>query len=60
MTTRSEFEHRKRELQAAVFATVANKALSRKTTGTDKVAKRVIAKRMGVPEPDPELDHPSP
>jgi hypothetical protein len=37
---------------------VANKALSRKTTGIDKVAKRVIAKQMGVPRADPELDHP--
>jgi hypothetical protein len=58
MTKRSEFEHRKRELQAATFAKVANKALSRKTTGIDKVAKRVIAKQMGVPRADPELDHP--
>jgi hypothetical protein len=57
MTKRSEFEHRKRELQAATFAKVANKALSRKTTGIDEVAKRVIAKQMGVPKADPELDH---
>ena len=57
MTKRSEFEHRKRELQAATFAKVANKALSRRTTGIDKVAKRVIAKQMGVPKADPELDH---
>ena len=57
MTKRSEFEHRKRELQAATFAKVANKALSRKTTGIDKVAKRVIAKQMGVPRADPDLEH---
>lgn len=57
MTKRSEFDHRKRELQAATFAKVANKALSRKTTGLDKVAKRMITKQMGVPKADPELDH---
>ena len=57
MTKRSEFEHRKRELQAATFARVANKALSRKNRGIDKVAKRLITKRMGAPKPDPELDH---
>ena len=60
MTKRSELEHRTRELQAAAFAKVANRALSRKTTGLDRVAKRVITKQMGAPAPDPELDHPSP
>ena len=58
MTQRSEFEHRKRELQAAAFAKVANKALSRKTTGLDAMAKRVIAKQMGTPTDDPDLQHP--
>ncbi|MEI6497733.1 MAG: hypothetical protein WCO88_13790 [Actinomycetota bacterium] len=60
MTQRSEFEHRKRELQAAAIAKVANKALSRKTTGLDKLAKRVLAKQMGAGDtaPDPELEHP--
>jgi hypothetical protein len=59
MTKRSELEHRKRELQAAAFAKVANRALSRKTTGLDKVAKRMISRQMGAPTADPELDHPA-
>ncbi len=59
MTQRSEFEHRKLELRAAAFAKVANRALSRKTTGLDKVAKRMLAKQMGAAgtSPDPELEH---
>ena len=61
MTQRSEFEHRKLELRATTFAKVANKALSRKTTGLDKVAKRMLAKQMGAAgtSPDPDLDHPA-
>lgn len=60
MTKRSEFEHRKRELQAVAFAKVANRALSRRTAGLDRVAKRVITRQMGSPSPDPELEHPAP
>lgn len=59
MTKRSEFEHRKRELQASAFAKVANRALSRRTTGLDRMAKRMITKQMGAPTSDPELDHPA-
>ena len=46
------------ELATQAFGLLANKGLSKKTTGVDKVAKRMIAKKVGDVPPDPDLDHP--
>ena len=45
MTTRRELEHRRRELQAALMARIANRAFTRRTTGIDGLAKRLVAKQ---------------
>ncbi len=59
MTKRTELEHRRRELQAAVFARIANRALSRRTSGFDRVAKGLLTRQLGGAgmAADPELDH---
>ncbi len=58
MTSRSSFAHRKKELGGTVFGFLVNKGMSRKTTGLDGVAKKLIAKQAGEVPHDPELDHP--
>jgi len=58
MTTRKELDHRKKELSNQAFGLLANKGLSKKTTGVDKFAKRLIAKKAGDVPHDPDLDHP--
>lgn len=59
MTKRTELEHRRRELQAAVFARIANRALSRRTSGLDRVAKGLLTRQLGGAAlgDDPELEH---
>ncbi|MEM9514898.1 MAG: hypothetical protein AAGA42_08570 [Actinomycetota bacterium] len=59
MTERSSFEQRKKELAGAAFGLLGNKALSKKTTGIDGVAKKLVAKQAGEVPHDPELDHPA-
>ncbi len=59
MTKRSEFAQRKLELQAAMFGKVANRALSRKMTGLDRVAKSLLARQIGEVDTDPDLQHPA-
>ncbi|MEM1331839.1 MAG: hypothetical protein AAGG08_00145 [Actinomycetota bacterium] len=59
MTARSELEQRKRELAGKAIGAMANRGLSRKTTGVDALAKRLIAKQVGEVPYDPELDHPA-
>lgn len=59
MTDRTPMEQRKKELGGKVFGFLANKGLSRKTTGVDGVAKKLIAKQAGEVDHDPELDHPA-
>lgn len=59
MTDRTPMEQRRKELGGKVFGFLANKGLSRRTTGLDGVAKKLIAKQAGEVDPDPELDHPS-
>ncbi len=58
MTKRRRLTHRRKEISAAVFSFVANKALSKKTTGLDRAAKSMIARQVGAVVHDPELDHP--
>ena len=58
MTARKELDHRKKELTNQAFGLLANRGLSKKTTGFDKVAKQLIAKQAGDVPHDPELDHP--
>ena len=58
MTSRSSFEHRKKELSGTVFGFLANRGMSKKTTGLDGVAKKLIARQSGEVPHDPELDHP--
>lgn len=58
MTTRSELDQRKRELTNQAFGFLANRGLSKKTTGVDKFAKQLIARQAGTVPPDPELEHP--
>lgn len=58
MTTRSERTHRVKELTGRVFASVANKGFTRRTTGIDGIAKKLLARQLGEVDHDPELDHP--
>jgi hypothetical protein len=44
----------------AVLGRVAPRAFSRRTTGLDGLAKKLMAKQAGPVEHDPELDHPDP
>ena len=58
MTNRTNLEHKRKELAASAFGFLANKGMSRKTTGVDKLAKNMIAKQVGEVPHDPDLDHP--
>ncbi|MEM9038405.1 MAG: hypothetical protein AAGD33_00785 [Actinomycetota bacterium] len=58
MTTRTEREQRTKELANQAFGLLANRGLSKKTTGVDKFAKRMIARKVGDVPHDPDLDHP--
>lgn len=58
MTRRSEVGQRKKELTMKAFGALANRGLSKKTTGVDRIAKQLIAKQVGDVSHDPELDHP--
>ncbi|UDY35148.1 hypothetical protein [Dermatobacter hominis] len=60
MTSRSELDHRRREAQAALLGRVAGRALTRRTTGLDGLAKKLVAGRAPTVGPDPELDHDDP
>lgn len=60
MTQRRERDQRRRERRAALMGRMAGRALSRRTTGLDGLAKRLVARQVPPPEPDPELDHPDP
>ena len=57
MTKRSEMAPRKAEAQAKLMNSVANKALSKKTSGLDGLAKTVVAKKAGAVSVDDDLDH---
>ncbi len=59
MTSRSSFEQLKKETGGRVFGFLANKGLSRRTTGIDGVAKKLLASQVGEVPHDPELDHPA-
>lgn len=59
MTARSELAHRRKELGATVFGLLANRGLSKKTTGLDGAAKSIIARMASEPAPDPDLEHPA-
>lgn len=59
MTTRSSLAHKRKELGAVAFGFLANKGLSKKTTGVDGVAKSMLAKKVGEVPHDPELNHPA-
>ena len=58
MTSRSAMVHKRKELTAVVFGFLANKGLSKKTSGVDGMAKSMIARQAGEVGHDPELDHP--
>lgn len=57
MTSRSNRDHMRAELQARLMARVANRAFSRKESGLDGMAKTMLNKRVGEVPHDPELDH---
>lgn len=57
MTDRTPMEQRKRELSGKVFGRLANRSLSKKTTGTDGVAEELIAKQAISVDHDPGVDH---
>jgi hypothetical protein len=46
MTKRTEMTHRVAEAKAKLMTTIANRAFTRKTTGLDGLAKRLV---MGAP-----------
>lgn len=58
MTSRRPIDHAKKELGGKVFGFLANKGLSKKTSGVDGVAKTLLAKQVGEVPHDPELEHP--
>ncbi|MEU4227770.1 hypothetical protein AB0F17_26065 [Nonomuraea sp. NPDC026600] len=58
MTARSRFAQRSREARAALLGRLAGRVFTRKTSGIDGFAKRLIAKQVPPAEHDPELDHP--
>lgn len=57
MTKRSELAQRRAEAQAKMLSHVVNRAMSKKTTGLDRVAKALVARQAGTVDHDPELDH---
>ena len=57
MTNRSEMQHRRLELRAAIFSKIGNRVLTRRTTGLDGLAKRFIARQFAPTPADPDLDH---
>ncbi len=59
MTTRSERDHRMREIKTALMGRLAGRAMTTRTTGLDGLAKRLLLRLSGGPAPhDAELDHP--
>lgn len=56
MTHRSSFAQHHRELRAALFARIARRAFTRKTTGLDGIAKKLIATQASPVAHDPDLD----
>ena len=58
MTTRRNIDHTKKEAMGKVFGFLANRGLSKRTSGIDGVAKGLLAKQVGEVPHDPELDHP--
>ena len=58
MTTRSDWDQRLRELKSGLMARIAGRAMTKRETGLDGLAKSLL-KRGGAEVPhDPELDHP--
>ena len=61
MAARSEFSQRLREFRLAMMGRVAGRVLSRKTSGLDGLAKRLVSKKAPAASDesiDPELLHP--
>jgi hypothetical protein len=58
MTKRTELQHRRAEARARAMARMLDRALSRRTTGLDGLAKKAVGTKLGPVEDDPELDHP--
>ena len=60
MTRRTDKQQRKLERKAARIVRMGGRIFSRKTTGLDGLAKRMVLRRTGGGVPhDPELDHPA-
>ena len=59
MTTRSERDQWLRELKTSMLGRFAGRAMTRRTTGLDGLAKTLLRQMARRPaKPDPELDHP--
>jgi len=60
MTRRTDKEQRILERKATRTVRMGGRIFSRKTTGLDGLAKRMVLRRAGGTAPhDPELDHPA-
>ena len=57
MTTRSGRDQWLRELKSALMARIAGRAMTKRETGLDGLAKSILKRGREVPS-DPELDHP--
>ena len=59
MTTRSERDQWLLELKTSMLGRVAGRAMTKRTTGLDGLAKTLLRRMAGeAAKPDPDLDHP--
>lgn len=60
MTARSEFRQRLHEAKTTAMGWLAPKLFTRKTTGVDGAAKKLVMRGGGADLPlDPDLEHPA-
>jgi hypothetical protein len=58
VTQRGEGAHRRAEAKARLMSGMLNRSMTRRRSGLDGVAKRVVARVAPENPPDPDLDHP--